>query len=252
MPTAHQARRERVLEAIRPGALLVFAAPVALRNNDVEHEYRQDSDFYYLTGLDEPESVLLLRSEAPHFVLFVRPRDPDRETWDGPRAGVEGARDRFGADEAYPIEALDARLLELLKGVPRLYYALGGAGDARVLSTLAKLRRRERQGTEWPTSIIEPAEVLHELRLRKQPEEIELMRRAIAITREAHLEVMRAARPGAHEYELEAILRRVFRAGGSERPAYSPIVGSGPNATILHHTKNDRKIRDGELILVDA
>ncbi|MFO7178386.1 MAG: aminopeptidase P N-terminal domain-containing protein [Pseudomonadota bacterium] len=252
MPTAHQARRERVLEAIHPGALLVFAAPVALRNNDVEHEYRQHSDFYYLTGFDEPESVLLLRSEAPHFVLFVRPRDPERETWDGPRAGVEGARSLFGADEAYPIAELDERLPDLLKGMPRLYYALGGEGDARVLAALAKLRRRERQGAEWPTALIEPAEVLHELRLRKEPEEIELMRRAIAITREAHLAVMRAARPGAHEYELEAILRRVFREAGSERPAYSPIVGSGPNATILHHRKNDRRMNDGELVLVDA
>src|SRR5690606_18184364 len=123
---------------------------------------------------------------------------------------------------------------------------------ARVLAALAKLRRRERQGAEWPTALIEPAEVLHELRLRKEPEEIELMRRAIAITREAHLAVMRAARPGAHEYELEAILRRVFREAGSERPAYSPIVGSGPNATILHHRKNDRRMNDGELVLVDA
>src|SRR5690606_6474584 len=153
MPTAHQARRERVLEAIRPGALLVFAAPVALRNNDVEHEYRQDSDFYYLTGLDEPESVLLLRSEAPHLVLFVRPRDPDRETWDGPRAGVEGARDRFGADAAYPIEAPDTRLRKLLKGVPRLYYALGGAGEARVLAALAMLRRRSHKAPSRRTSI---------------------------------------------------------------------------------------------------
>jgi len=250
-----RARRESVLEAIHPGALVVFSAPVALRNNDVEHEYRQDSDLYYLTGFDEPDSVLVLRSVgAPRATLFVRPRDPEHETWDGPRAGVEGAVRDFGADESHPIAELDARLPELLKGAPRLFYRLGreSAADARVLAAIASLRRQTRSAVVWPAAIHEPEAILHEMRLTKSREELELMRRAIEITGEAHAELMHVTRPGMHEYELEALLRRRFRERGSERPAYSPIVGSGPNATILHHRKNDRRILDGELVLVDA
>ena len=247
-------RRERVLRAIEPGALVLFSAPVALRNNDVEHEYRQDSDFYYLTGFDEPESVLVLKSTAPHFVLFVRPRNPERETWDGPRAGIEGATRDFGADAAYPVGELDERLPDLLGSLPRLFYRVGAepAADAHVHRTLAAMRRRGRLGVEWPTSLVEPDVVLHEMRLKKDARELELMREAAAITAEAHLELMRVTRAGMYEYELEGLLRRAFRARGAERPAYSPIVGSGPNATILHHRRNDRRIEPGDLVLVDA
>ena len=244
-----------MLEAIHPGALLIFAAPVALRNNDVEHEYRQDSDFFYLTGFDEPESVLLLRSDAEaKAVLFVRPRDPERETWDGPRAGVEGAVRDFGADQAFPIAELDAKLPELLRGQPRLFYRLGQQEeeDARVLKAIGSLRRRTRQAMVYPTSIAEPDGLLHEMRLRKSAVEVDLMRRAVDITNEGHRELMRVTRPGMHEFELEGLLRRCFRAAGSERPAYTPIVGSGPNATILHHRRNDRRIEEGDLVLVDA
>jgi Xaa-Pro aminopeptidase len=248
-------RQARVLEAVHPGALLVFSAPVAIRNNDVEHEYRQDSDFFYLTGFDEPESVLLLRSTGePKSVLFVRPRDPDRETWDGPRAGIEGAVQQFGANEAFAIDEFDAKLPELLTGVPRLFYGLGRETnqDARVLRALGSLRRRTRQALVWPTSILDPDQIVHEMRLRKSTEEVDVMLRALAITESGHRELMRVTRPGMYEYELEALLRRTFRAGGAERPAYSPIVGSGPNATILHHRRNDRRIEDGDLVLVDA
>ena len=254
MPEQFRERRERVLRAIDPGALVLFSAPVSLRNNDVEHEYRQDSDFFYLTGFDEPESVLVLKSTEPHFVLFVRPRNPERETWDGPRAGVEGARRDFGAAAAYPIDELDQRLPELLSALPRLYYRVGAdaAADARVHQALALMRRRARLGLEWPTTIVEPEVVLHELRLTKGSEEVMSMQKAAAITAEAHIELMRVTRPGMFEYELEGLLRHTFRARGAERPAYSPIVGSGPNATILHHRRNDRQIQAGDLVLVDA
>jgi Xaa-Pro aminopeptidase len=247
-------RRERVLRAIEPGALVLFSAPVALRNNDVEHEYRQDSDFYYLTGFDEPESVLVLKSTAPHFVLFVRPRNPERETWDGPRAGIDGATRDFGADAAYPVGELEERLPDLLGSLPRLFYRVGAdpAADAHVHKALATMRRRARLGIEWPTSLVEPDVVLHEMRLKKDQSELDLMREAAAITAEAHLELMRATRAGMYEYELEGLLRRAFRSRGAERPAYSPIVGSGPNATILHHRRNDRRIEPGDLVLVDA
>lgn len=249
------ARRERVLEAIHPGVLVVFAAPISIRNNDVEHDYRQDSDFYYLTGFDEPQSVLVLRSVGePKVVLFVRPRDPERETWDGPRAGIEGAVRDFGADVAHPIGELGAKLPELFADAPRVFYRIGEHpdSDARVLRAISTLRQKTRQAVVWPSSIHEPDAVLHEMRMRKEPEEQALLEAAVAITAEAHAEAMQCTRPGMYEYEVEGLLRRVFRARGAERPAYSPIVGSGPNATILHHKRNDRRIEDGDLVLVDA
>jgi Xaa-Pro aminopeptidase len=254
MPEQFRVRRERVLQAIQPGALVLFSAPVSLRNNDIEHEYRQDSDFFYLTGFDEPESVLVLRSTEPHFVLFVRPRNPERETWDGPRAGLEGARRDFGADVAYAIDDLDSKLPELLSSLPRLYYRVGVdlAADVHIHKTLSLMRRRARLGIDWPTALVEPGVVLHELRLLKDAGEVALMQQAADITAEAHIELMRTTKPGMFEYELEGLLRRTFRARGAERHAYSPIVGSGPNATILHHRRNDRRIEQGDLVLVDA
>jgi Xaa-Pro aminopeptidase len=249
-------RRARLLDAIHPGVLVVFSAPLAIRNNDVEHEYRQASDFYYLTGFDEPESVLVLSSvaEKERFVLFVRPRDPERETWDGRRAGVEGATERFGADAAHPVGELAAKLPDLLLGSSRLVYALGASQkqDEQLLSALNAARRRKRRGAIYPTSIVHPETTLHEQRLLKQPDEIEIMRRAAAVTGEAHLAAMQCARPGMYEFEIDGLLRGIFRRSGAERPAYEPIVGSGPNATILHHRRNDRLMQDGDLVLIDA
>ena len=251
----YKKRRKLLLERVRPGAIVVFSAPLALRNNDVEHEWRQSSDFYWLTGFDEPESALVLRSDPePRFELFVRPRDPERETWDGPRAGIEGAVRDFGADAAHPIGELEAKLPGLLENLDQLGYELGGsrAADDVVLTALDRVRRRERKGVACPRSIVNATHTIHELRLRKGPEELALMRRAAEITESGHRELMAAARPGIFEYEAEAVLRAAFRRRGSERQAYPPIVASGPNATILHHRKNDRRMVDGDLLLVDA
>ncbi len=248
-------RRQRVLEAIAPGVLVVPSAPLAIRNNDVEHEYRQDSDLYYLTGFDEPDTVLVLSSEHENKVtLFVRPRDPEREVWDGPRAGVEGAVSDFGAAVAHPIGDLAEKLPALLENVRRLYYRLGRSRsfDDRVLAAIARVRARAKLGIGWPLEIVEPTVVLHEMRLYKSSAELRLMEQAVDITREAHVAVMQQARPGLYEYEMEAILRSVFRRRGAERVAYAPIVGSGPNATVLHYRKNDRRMQDGDLLLVDA
>ena len=250
-----EARRREVLNAISPGALLVFSAPVAIRNNDVEHEYRQDSDFFYLTGFDEPESALLIKSSPePKVVLFLRERNPERETWDGPRLGVERAVSSLGVDEAYPISELSSKLPELLSGCERLHYSMGfdASSDDIVLSTIRKLRAAVRRGGSWPTTIIESGTVLHELRLRKSKEELLALRRAIDITGQAHEAVFAMTRAGSWEYEIEAVLRAQFRKMGSERVAYSPIVASGFNATVLHHRTNNRQSQDGELILVDA
>ncbi|MBK7586594.1 MAG: aminopeptidase P N-terminal domain-containing protein [Myxococcales bacterium] len=248
-------RRRRVLDALGSAVLLLPAAPLAIRNNDVEHEYRQDSDFFYLTGFDEPESVFCLRGgkDAP-MTLFVRPRDPEREVWDGPRAGVEGAVRDLGADVAHPIAELAQKLPELLENSERLYYRLGleRSFDEVVLSAIDRVRARAKLGVSWPVEIVDPATIIHELRRVKARDELSLMRRAAEITRDAHLAAMAKAKPGVYEYEVEAEISAVFRRHGSERPAYGSIVGSGPNATVLHYRKNDRKMVAGDLLLVDA
>ena len=248
-------RRQRVLDAI-DGVALVPSAPVTLRNNDVEHEYRQDSDLYYLTGFEEPESLLLLTTAHPEHrsVLFVRPRDRDREVWDGARAGVEGARERVAVDATYSIEQLDERLHGYLAGAKSLHYELGKQPslDRRVVDAIAKARGRGRSPKPWPTTIHHPETLWHEMRLRKDAHELGKMRKAAAITAEAHIEAMARTCPGQYEYEVEALFRGIFRRHGCERVAYAPIVGSGPNATVLHYHANNRRFDDGELMLIDA
>lgn len=252
----YAARRERFLEAIGPGVAVLSAAPVFIRNNDVEHAYRQDSDFYYLSGFDEPEAVLVLTNQHPEhrMVLFVRPLNPEREIWDGPRAGVEGAVADFGADAAFPMSELQERLPAYLGDVKRLHYRVGrdGAMDARVFAAIDKVRGKGRTGVRAPSELVDPTVVLHEHRLCKAPDEVACMRSAAEVTREAHARAMQVALPGHYEYEVEAEMQRVFRAGGSERAAYESIVGSGPNATILHYRKNGRKMEEGDLLLIDA
>src|SRR4051812_14808113 len=255
MQNEFKERRDRVLAAIHPGVLVVPSAPLAIRNNDVEHEYRQDSDFFYLTGFDEPDSVLVLNSQSEQrFTLFVRARDPEREVWDGARAGVEGAVAEFGADVAFTIGDLALKLPDAIQNTDRVFYRLGKnrSFDDTLLAALERVRGRARLGVTCPSSIVDPGTVVHESRLKKSEREIAAMQRAIDITRDAHVAAMAQASPGMFEYEVEAILRGIFRRFGSERPAYSPIVGSGPNATVLHYHRNDRRMQAGDLLLIDA
>lgn len=255
MLQTHAARRERVKEALAGAVLVVPSTPTAVRNNDVEHDYRQDSDLYYLTGFDEPESVLVLRGgSAKAFTLFLRPRDPEREVWDGRRAGVQGALDDFGADQAFAIDELAAQLPGLLENTERVFYRLGKnrAFDEQLLAALDRVRARHKLGVSAPHSIVDPALLLHELRLKKDVDELALMQRAADITGEAHLAAMARAKPGLYEYEIDALIGSIFRKHGSERPAYGSIVGSGPNATVLHYRKNDRQLAEGDLLLIDA
>lgn len=235
---------------------IVAAAPVTIRNNDVEHDYRQDSDLYYLTGFDEPEAVLILTTvhDEHRSVLFVRPRDPEREVWDGARAGVDGAMEQCGVDAAFDIRELGKLLPKYLEGAPNLYYELGhSAGlDKRILSAINRVRGRGRSRKAWPASIVHPEHLWHEMRLIKDEHELAAMRVAADITAEAHTKAMAAAKPGVNEYEIEAIFREVFRRRGAERAAYGPIVGSGPNATVLHYRANRREMVDGDLLLIDA
>ena len=250
------ARRERFRKAMGQAVAVFAATPVAMRNNDVEHEFRQDSDLFYLTGFEEPECVLVLSTVHPEHrtVLFVRPRNPERETWDGPRAGVEGAVTRYGADAAFSMAELAAKLPEYLQDCPRLYYRLGRDRrfDARILDALDSVRAKARLGIMPPREIVDPGTIVHEMRLRKSAAEIETMLRAADITAKAHARAMEVAAPGRYEYEVEAELLRTFRAHGAERPAYGSIVGSGANATILHYRKNDRRLEAGDLLLIDA
>ena len=250
------ARRKQLLEEMGDGVAVFPSAPLSLRNHDVEHPYRQDSDLYYLTGFDEPESVLLLSNqhEEHRVVLFVRPKKREREIWDGPRAGVEGAVETFGADVAFPIDELPKKLPDYLGDVERIHYRLAqnDDADAKLFDCLNQLRRGARRGVAAPEAIIDSSVHLHEMRLRKSDGEIATMRQAAEITKEAHLRAMAITRPGMREYEIDAELLHVFRKHGCERPAYESIVGSGPNATILHYRAGNRVMNDSELVLIDA
>ncbi len=256
MKSEFAARRAALLERLGPGVVVLGAAPVQVRNQTVEQAYRQDSDFFYLTGFDEPESVAVLTNQHPEhrFVLFVRPHDAERETWDGPRAGVEGAVEAYGADVAFPISELAAKLPQYIENAPRMLYAFGRdpAMDVRVIGTMTHVRRRQRLGVLAPTEIVDPVALLHPMRMRKSELELRAMERAIDATAEAHTIAMKLARPGMYEYEIDAEIQRAFRRHGCERSAYESIVGSGSNATILHYRKNDRRMEDGDLLLIDA
>jgi Xaa-Pro aminopeptidase len=251
-------RRAAVLDAIsaqgEDAVAVLPSSPVYPRNSDVDHDYRQDSDLYYLTGFAEPESVLVLSARGRKTTLFVRPRDAERETWDGPRAGVLGATASFGADEAFPIKELDDRLAKIFENVSRVYYRLGQNRpfDDLLLRAIDKTRARARSAVYWPTEVIDPGPVVHEMRMFKATSDLDAMKNAVAITGEAHIRAMRTAKPGMHEYEVEALFLETFRRRGSERPAYGSIVGSGANATVLHYRANNRKILDHELLLIDA
>jgi Xaa-Pro aminopeptidase len=248
-------RRKRIQAAMEPGVLVLFAAEAKLRNNDVHYAFRQDSDFYYLTGFDEPDAVLVLfaAGSGARSVLFVNPRDPEREVWDGKRLGVDGAL-ALGVDAAHPVTELEQRLPELLKDQPRLYCRFGWdkRTDEKVFRALGAARMQARKGAGYPTQLVDADTLVHELRRIKEPAEIALLERAIAISVDAHRAAMRAARPGLFEYEVESILRGVFQERGSERVAYEPIVGSGDNATVLHYVHNRRQMEDGDLLLIDA
>lgn len=251
----HARRRARFMEAMGDGVAVIAAAPERPRNGDNLYTYRQDSDLWYLTGFPEPEAVAVLvpGAEEP-FVLFVRPKDREKEIWTGRRAGVEGATDRYDADAAHVVGDLEQVLPELLKNHRRLYYRLGRdpAMDRTMERILEGLRARVREGVRAPTEIVDPAEILHEMRLRKGPEEIEMMRRSGELSAEGHVAAMRASRPGLRESDLQAVIEYVFKRGGADYVAYPSIVAGGANACVLHYGENDSELKDGDLVLIDA
>jgi Xaa-Pro aminopeptidase len=236
---------------------IVSSARETTRSNDTHFRFRQDSDFYYLTGFEEPEAIAVIapgNKEHP-YMLFVRPRDPEREIWDGRRAGVEGAREQYGADASFPVAEFNEKLSDLLSGMNTLYYRIGNGNaelDETIVSQIRRMRAMGRKGVHPPQAIIDTGSILHEMRLIKSDEEIELMQRAADIAAEGHREAMKAARPGMMEYEIEALIEYNFRRNGAAAPAYTSIIGSGANATILHYINNDGELRDGDLLLIDA
>jgi Xaa-Pro aminopeptidase len=235
---------------------IIPSAREAVRSNDTNYRYRQNSDFFYLTGFEEPEAVAVINpSSDAKFTLFVRPRDPEREIWDGRRAGIDGARTEYGADEAFPVSEFNAKLGEILNGPEKLYYRLGDGNpelDETIIRQLASVRTLNRKPISVPQTIIDSASIIHEMRVIKSEEEIAIMQRAADIAAEAHVEAMKAARAGMMEYEIEALVEQVFRRAGALGPSYTSIVGAGANATVLHYINNDGKLNDGDLLLLDA
>ena len=254
--TGHARRRRQLMRMAGDDAILVLpAAAERVRSRDTHYPYRQDSDFWYLTGFAEPEAVLVLVPGRAHgeALLFCRERDPDREGWDGPRAGPDGAVENFGMDDAYPIADLDEILPGLLEGRSRVYYHFGRDAefDLKLIGWLNRVRAQVRQGAQPPHEFLELGHLLDEMRLFKSRDELRLMQRAADISVAAHEAVMRAVRPGMREYELQATLEHAFRVRDAV-PAYLSIVGAGANACVLHYIANDGPVRDGDLVLVDA
>jgi Xaa-Pro aminopeptidase len=235
---------------------IIPAAREAVRSHDTNYRYRQNSDFFYLTGFEEPEAIAVITpSRDKKFTLFVRPRDLEQEIWTGYRAGVEGAVADYSADEAFTIGEFDEKLPDIINGPAVLYYAFGHTTpemDQKIIHQLTLMRETNRRPLEPPRTIVDPSSILHEMRVLKSPEEIEIMQRAADIAAEAHVEAMKAVRPGMMEYEVEAMLEAYFRKHGASGSSYTSIVGGGGNATVLHYIDNKDQLQDGELLLVDA
>jgi len=249
-------RRRQLMKLAGDDAILILpAAAERIRNRDSTYPYRQDSDFWYLSGFNEPEAVLVLIPGRSHgeALLFCRERDADREAWDGPRAGTEGAVENFAFDDAYPIGDIDDILPGLIEGRSRVFYHLGRdvEFDLKLIGWVNRVRAQIRHGAESPHEFMELGHLLHDLRLFKSPAEIKLMRHSAAIAVEAHVRAIRATRPGLFEYSIEAELLHSFRRHNAV-PSYEPIVGAGANACVLHYRANASPLKAGELLLIDA
>ncbi len=259
--STHARRRETVAAEMRRqggGVMLLPAAEERIRNADNEYPFRQDSDHLWLTGFDEPQGCALLfagdGSAPARLVMFVRPRDREKEIWNGFRAGVEGAVAEYGAAEAFPVAELEQRLPGLLDGAGTVWFRLGHdpAWDGRVAAALRDLRSRVRTGVQVPTALLDPGRVLHEQRLVKGPEELALLRKAAAITAEAHLAAMRDGLAGRREYQVQAEIEYAFRRRGGSGPGYGTIVAAGAHSCVLHYRAGDAVLKDGDVCLVDA
>ena len=249
-------RRKQLMRMVGQGGIVILpAAPVRTRSRDTEYIFRQDSDFYYLTGFAEPDAVAALvpGRESGEFVVFCRERDRDREIWDGHREGPEGVVSNYGADDAFPIDDIDDILPGLMEPCSRVYYTMGMYSDfdARVADWVNSLRSGLSKGMHTPHEFVALDHLLHDMRLFKSRAEISAMRRSAKVAVAAHKRAMQLTRPGLYEYEIEAEFRHEFRRNNAW-VSYSPIVGSGANACILHYVDNNKELKDGDLLLIDA
>ena len=248
--SVYQSRREAFASKIDSGAAIFGSAETC------KHRYRQDSNFFYLTGFKEPESICVIAPDHPEhkFVLFVRPRDREQEIWTGKRAGVEGAEEEYGADAAYPLEELDEELPKYFKDVEKIHYTIGSNAklDDRVVGLLKQFRGKRYGSSSGPVSIVDPAEIVRNMRAVKDAHELKLIRKAADISSEAHIVAMKFVRPGMYEYEIQAVIEYTFLKNGADGPAYPTIAAAGANATCLHYDVNNCVIKDGDLVLVDA
>lgn len=248
-------RRQLMRMADDDAIVIVPTAPERIRNNDSHFPYRQDSDFHYLTGFGEPDAVLVLipgRSAGAE-ILFCRERHPEREQWDGPRVGPEGAVEDYALDDAFPIEDIDEILPGMIEGRGRVYYHFGRDTDfdLRIIAWVNRVRGEVKKGARAPHEFVALSHLLHDLRLFKSPAELALMRRSAEIAAEGHCRAMQATRPGMHEHAVEAELLHTFRRHGAVA-SYEPIVGGGANACVLHYRANNAVLNDGDLLLIDA
>lgn len=258
-PEIYAKRRAALLNRMQRGIAIFPAAAEVVRNGDAHYAYRFDSNLYYLSGFTEPETVLVLvvgqeDNSAPRTILFCREKNPEREIWDGHRFGPDAAREQFGFDAAYPIAQLDEKLIELMGNQPVLFHPLGASADwdARLIRLRAAVREKSRSGLRAPDEIHDVRRLLNEMRLFKDEHELNIVRRAAAISTAAHERAMRFTRAGQFEYQVEAELLHEFCRHGARDPAYTSIVAGGANACTLHYVGNDARLKDGDLLLIDA
>lgn len=250
-------RRKNLMALMDPHSIAIIpSAREQVRSRDTHFPFRQDSDFHYLSGFDEPDAVLVLLPGRRHgqFVVFCRERDPTMELWNGYRAGPEGVCEKHAADDAFPISDIDDILPGLIEGRERVYYSMGRSTefDQQIMGWVNSIRSRESSGAVPPGEFTDLDHMLHELRLYKSAAEIRLLRRAADISSKAHIRAMQSCRAGLYEYQLESHLQHAFVSGGARHAAYPSIVGGGANACVMHYVENDSKLRDGDLVLIDA
>ncbi len=250
-------RRKRLMQMMDKDSVAILpAVPIRMRNRDVEYQYRPDSDFFYLTGFSEPEAVMVLVPGRKHgeYILFCRENDPVMETWNGPRAGQDGAIEQYGADDSFPIDDIDDILPGLLENKSRVFYTMGihKEFDQRLIGWVNRLREQSRAGIHTPGEFVALEHHLHDMRLYKSRYEVTRMRKAAKISAKAHIRAMQACKPGMYEYQIEAELHHQFAIQGARSPAYSSIVGGGRNSCILHYVDNNAVLNDGDVLLIDA
>lgn len=255
--TEYKRRRKHLMQIMGDDAVAILpAALVRMRNRDAEFQYRQDSDFHYITGFDEPEAVAVLVPDREHgeYILFCRENDKKMETWNGLRAGQDGAISKYAADDSFPIDDIDDILPGLLENKEKVYYTMGVHPDfdQQVIKWVNRLREQSRMGIHTPSEFVALDHQLHDMRLYKSAAEIKVMRKAAEISAKAHIKAMQFCKPGVYEYQLESELLHTFMHEGARFPAYSSIVGGGKNGCILHYVENSEALKNGDLVLIDA